>query len=1222
MSEPIGASLVRIRTKAGSVAGAGFLVGKRHVLTCAHVVAQALDLPKNAIDQPSSTVSLDFPQLASHTMFTAEVVYWYPEQGDGRGDIAGLKLLDKPPVGAEAIHFAPADQIWGHPYCAFGFPTGQDDGVWSEGRLLERQGTNWIQLVDDKIPGFAIIRGFSGAPVWDRQLQGVVGMIVTFIEQPGLKVAFAIPYDVLIEEWQELRDVVLPLVPRNPYKGLHAFTEHDTGDFFGRNSLIDELAAKVETALTRKQKEGQCARLLAVIGPSGSGKSSAVMAGLLPSLRDGEVFNSEEWVYLDLVFPGEHPLNALAASLAKQKELSARGAVSLKKDLILPDASSLHLLVCQLAASPQQRVVLIVDQFEEVFTLTTDEAERGHFFDLLTTAVEQSGPLFVILTLRADFYDRPMHYPKLYRLIDDHKVSVLPMERDDLRKVIEGPANLSDVKLTFERGLVDELLLEMQGQSGALPLLEFTLDQLVQRRNGRQLTLQAYREMGGVKEALSQHAEETFKALPSDEHRQMAQDIFLRLIEPGGTEQDTTRRRAAREEFERADSQQAQQMQQTLEAFIRERLLTTNQINDIAIIEVSHETLIQKWDRLATWLAEWLRDKRNDILIQQSLSKDAEEWKRQNRPRDRLYRGAQLKEAQEWARRDSPSKEEVAFLKASATQRTLSLVGLVVVVLLLISLAGVAGWFALTRPHDPTLVTTLQDSVSGSLRYCIDNAPSGSTIRFAQGMRGIIELTGGGLAFAGGKQLTIAGPGANQLAISGSNLDAIIHISKDAKLDISDLSFKNSETVNDAFLFNEGTLTLTNSIVSNNKTTAGGAIFVNSVSSGGNSLGGGIENRGILTVINSIISNNSSSGDPGDGLGGGIENEGQLAVIHSTFSRNSASSYDGGNSFGGSIDNYGRLTVTSSTFSNNSVSSTSGGKSEGGGIFNHSHGTLTVTSSTFSHNSASSSGNNGLSQGGGIENDGKLTAVTSTFSNNSVSSTSGGTSLGGGIFNSGYGTLMVTSSTFSDNSASGNKEGSGGGIENDGSLTVTVSTFVRNSASSNQDAFGGGIDNYGSSAIIRFCTIYSNMSEEGGGIWTDPTNRNQMNISSSIIAANSANSAQNGPDISGSLISGGYNLLTNVAGVTGLDARTDKRVTLSDLKLDPTLRNNGGPTQTLTLLPGSQAIDAVPRQACSITVTDVSGHTVTITTDQRDNPRPDGSENACDIGAYESSYQG
>jgi type II secretory pathway predicted ATPase ExeA len=455
MPESIDTSLVRIRTKDGGVAGAGFLVGERHVLTCAHVVAQALDLPKDAIDQPSSTVSLDFPLLASHTLLTAEVVCWDLVQGD----IAGLKLLDEPPVGAEAVHFEPADQVWGHSYCTFGFPTGQDDGVWSEGRLLGRQGAKWLQLVDDNIPGFAGIRGFSGAPVWDRQLQGVVGMIVTFAQPTPIKAAFAIPSDVLKASCPQIP--VGPLVPHNPYKGLLAFTEHDTGDFFGRDSLIDELAAKVETALTRKQKEGQCARLLAVIGPSGSGKSSAVMAGLLPCLRSGGVFNSEEWVYLDPIFPEEHPLEALAASLAKQ--LPARGAVSIHDDLAASERS-LHLLVCQLAASPQQKVVLMVDQFEEVFTLTTNEAERQHFFKLLVTAVEQTGPLFVILTLRADVYDRPMHYPKLYRLIDKHKVSVLPLERDDLRKVIEGPANLPDVKLTFERGLVDELLLEMQRQ--------------------------------------------------------------------------------------------------------------------------------------------------------------------------------------------------------------------------------------------------------------------------------------------------------------------------------------------------------------------------------------------------------------------------------------------------------------------------------------------------------------------------------------------------------------------------------------------------------------------------------------------------------------------------------------------------------------------------------------------------------------------------------------
>ena len=343
MPESIDTSLVRIRTKDGSVVGAGFLVGERHVLTCAHVVAQALDLPKDAIDQPSSTVSLDFPRLASHTLLTAEVVCWYPVQADGRGDIAGLKLLDEPPVGAEAVHFAPADQVWGHPYRAFGFPTGQDGGVWSEGRLLGLQGTNWIQLVDDKIPGFAVIRGFSGAPVWDTQLRGVVGMIVAFIEPTSIKAAFAIPSDVLIASCPHIP--VGPLVPRNPYKGLHAFTEHDTRDFFGRETLIDELATVVETALSREQrgqKEGQYARLLAVIGSSGSGKSSVVMAGLLPCLRDGGVLNSEEWVYLDPVFPGAHPLEVLAVSLAKQ--LPTRGVVSIHSDLTLPCICSLESL--------------------------------------------------------------------------------------------------------------------------------------------------------------------------------------------------------------------------------------------------------------------------------------------------------------------------------------------------------------------------------------------------------------------------------------------------------------------------------------------------------------------------------------------------------------------------------------------------------------------------------------------------------------------------------------------------------------------------------------------------------------------------------------------------------------------------------------------------------------------------------------------------------------
>ena len=338
----------------------------------------------------------------------------------------------------------------------------------------------------------------------------------------------------------------------------------------------------------------------------------------------------------------------------------------------------------------------------------------------------------------------------------------------------------------------------------------------------------------------------------------------------------------------------------------------------------------------------------------------------------------------------------------------------------------------------------------------------------------------------------------------------------------------------------------------------------------------------MLTVTDSTFSNNLASASSGRSIGGGIDSEGQLTVIHSIFSGNTAVS---GSDYG-----------------------------HGGGIRNYTTSILTVTNSIFSGNLAS--GQKG-GQGGGIDNLGKLTVSGSTFSNNSASS-SGGSSFGGGISNEG--TVIVTTSTFSGNLSNSKQGGQGGGIDNEGKLTVTTSTFSNNSASGGNDFGGGGISSTGdkgSSTLIRFCTFYGNTSSAGGGIWVDPTGSNATTISSSIVAANSA---ADGPDISGALISDGSNLIENFAGVKGLNAGTDRQVTLADLKTDPTLRNNGGLTKTLALLQGSKAIDAVPLQACNITVTDAFGHTVTITTDQRGYPRPDGSENACDIGAFESSY--
>ncbi len=1368
MQESLEASLVRIRTTDGHVVGAGFLVGERHILTCAHVVSQALGLPDHPPDPPQEVVSLDFPLIPPRTLLTANVIQWCPSQPDGRGDIAGLELPCDPPAGAEVVRFAPAEDLWEHPFRAFGFPAGYDDGVWATGRLLGRQATDWVMIEDVKAQGFAVAPGFSGTPVWDTRLQGIVGMVVAASRPTDLKAAFVLPLDVLVASWPliepvtrqriflsvapadadfaarltadlEARGIVvwteqhppgedhadkeervrqtiraaqavllvvssqtrssrtvkehlrladlyqrqLILVwvgddehahpqpyglretvwidahdtqyvaalqaidanlgqrrsisdllgpsqavpeqePRNPYKGLRAFTATDAGDFFGRDRLVDELVKDVAGMVAAEQPATESARLLTILGPSGSGKSSVVMAGLLPKLQHGALPGSDTWVYLEPIVPGKHPIEALALTL--KPHFPDTSFKTLREDLEDDATRGLHLLATQLLKQRDSKVVLLVDQFEELFTQTESEDERQRFIDLLLTAsTEPRGPLLVLLTLRADFYDRLLQYPELYQLVKAHQRPLFPMEVDDLRATIEQPAALPDVQLTFEGNLVGDLLFEMQGQAGPLPLLQFTLDQLFQRRSGHRLTLQAYREIGGVKGALSQHAEQTYAALPSEEHRKLARALFVRLIDPGATEQDTTRRRAMLSEFTLADATQTRLMRETIDAFIAARLLTTNEVAETTTIEVSHEAVIREWKRLA----EWMREARQDILLQQMISEDVAEWERCGKSRDRLYRGSQLKDAQGWARRNIPSGNEVAFLQASAVQRSLSLVGLIVVVLLLVSSMGLAGgivgWNRLTHP-DPKLVTTPQDSVNGSLRYCIDNAPSGSTITFAPSVRGLIMLTGGDLEVVGGKQLTIVGPGAKQLTISGGTINAHIRVSKGATLHIFGLSFKNSETVTDAFLINEGTLTVTNSVISDNKTTVGVIGF-----GGGNfeSGGGGILNSGTLTLTNSTISGNTVTG-----WGGGISNSGRLTLNNSTVSGNTASSGNGG------IANFGTLTLNNSTVSGNKAVGDPRVAFDGG-IGNAAWGTLTLNNSTVSGNTASQYGGignagtlrlnnstvsgNTASQYGGIGNAGTLTLNNSTISGNTASGD------GGGIGS--WGTLTLNNSTISGNTAS---SGNGGGVSNisGGTLRLNNSTISDNTASSGN---GGGIfiqspvSSNGQPSItqadLTFGTISGNRAFVGSDIAVEDVASNgqlsRVRISNSIVAGGPAHP---GPDMMGTLTSYGYNLFQDTSGATFDPATrsqhgTDKTLSVNDLSrlfADPVgLQENGGPTRTYALAPGSPALDAIPLQYCQ--VQGILNKQSRMYTDQRGMKRPDENEQFCDIGAYEAS---
>ncbi len=388
------------------------------------------------------------------------------------------------------------------------------------------------------------------------------------------------------------------------------------------------------------------------------------MAGLLPRLQHGALPGSQQWIYLEPLVPGQHPIEALTLVLSPC--FPGRSLKVIREDLEDDSSRGLHLLATSLTKQLKTRVVLLVDQFEELFTQTTSEQERRRFLDLLVTAVtEPHGSLLALLTLRADFYDRPLAYPEVGQLIEAHHFAVFPLELKDLRAVIEEPARLPDVGLTFEGDLVGDLLFEVQGQVGALPLLEFTLDQLFERRKGRQLTLSAYREMGGVKGALAKHAEATYAFLASQEHRSMARRLFLRLIDPGTMEQEATRRRAALSELVFSQTQETATMREVLRSFTEARLLTTAAVVGIPTVEVSHEALIREWSRLA----DWLREFREDLRLQKALSEDVAEWKRRGEPSDRLYRGTQLNEALAWQEGTRPNVDEEAFLRASVAER-------------------------------------------------------------------------------------------------------------------------------------------------------------------------------------------------------------------------------------------------------------------------------------------------------------------------------------------------------------------------------------------------------------------------------------------------------------------------------------------------------------------------------------------------------------------------
>ena len=446
-----------------------------------------------------------------------------------------------------------------------------------------------------------------------------------------------------------------------PYRGLEVFDVEHAPFFFGREALTEWLIVKL-----RASPSGQENRFLAILGASGSGKSSLARAGLIPAIKRGELVGSCEWPVV-IFKPGRDPIESLAVALAGLDGATRPSPVAVQGLMsgLQATENTLHLTTrLTLRDAPPARLVLLVDQFEEIFTLCEDEKTRKALFaNLLYAATITGGQTIVLLTMRADFYGKCGPYPALAAAMSDHQLLVGPMTEDELRRAIERPAQLAGGE--FEPGLVAMLLQDVAGQPGSLPLLQFALMELWQRREGRRLTVAAYRAIGGLQGALESRANEVLGTF-DDTERETCRRIFLRLTQPGEGTEDT-KRRASFDELVPAGSD-AESVESVISRLADARLITTKgdpKDSGEASVEVAHEALIRGWGRLR----QWVEADRAGLRTQSRLSEAAHDWDQAGREPSLLFAGARLATAREWAESHPGelSPLEVDFLAAGLT---------------------------------------------------------------------------------------------------------------------------------------------------------------------------------------------------------------------------------------------------------------------------------------------------------------------------------------------------------------------------------------------------------------------------------------------------------------------------------------------------------------------------------------------------------------------------
>ncbi|XVS62262.1 trypsin-like peptidase domain-containing protein [Actinosynnema sp. CA-299493] len=554
LGDQIGFALVRVHNS-GGVVGAGFLVAPTLVVTCAHVVAE----DATAEAPPAGDVLVDFPLLTGTGPVVASVVGWQPVRPDGTGDVAVLGL--HPPPGARPVPMAPRSaDVWGHRVRVCGFPRGFEDGRWLSGVLRARQGTGWLQVEVDG----PVRAGFSGAPVWDEDAAGVVGMLVA---RAGDGTAFVVPGGAL-GEW----DDHLPA----PFRGLSAFDEVDAPFFHGRDADTARLRAHVA------EKD-----LVLVVGPSGSGKSSLVRAGLLPGLR----------------------------------------------------ADGVHVEVCKRLPGdlPDGRSLLFVDQFEEL--VDEDPGLARDLLRRLTGVLAEPGRR-AVLTARSDSLDGLLTAGSARAL--EHAVMLVgPLDVEGLRAAVTRPVDAVG-GTRFEDGLVERIVADAGREPGRLPLVEFALTELWERRRGGWLTHGSYDAIGGVSGALTRYADRALW-LPTTGAKQ----ILTRLARPDGAGGFVKTRIKVSEVGD----------PKILERLAATRLVV---IGD-GVVELAHQALVDRWDRLRGWLEA----DREFLAWRADLDQRLTQWEDAARDRRSLLGGLALDRALSWRGKRALSDAERDYIERS-----------------------------------------------------------------------------------------------------------------------------------------------------------------------------------------------------------------------------------------------------------------------------------------------------------------------------------------------------------------------------------------------------------------------------------------------------------------------------------------------------------------------------------------------------------------------------